>query len=75
MVIAPVKKGTAHYEVVGIRKHVYRYGYKPIDDENVSAVIEESRIRLAEPVIRSKVETYCKQNGLPNEYVASDYGY
>jgi len=74
--IIPIQKNSPHYEKKLV-KHIYRYGYMPVegDDTIVSACVEEHPVRLAEPVIRNKVEAYCKQNGLPNEYVASDYGY
>lgn len=75
-VIMPVPKGSKHYEA-GVSKYTYRYGYQPIEgcDTLVKACVDESSVRLSEPVIRNKVETYCASVGIPNEYVASDYGY
>lgn len=76
MVIIPVAKNAKHYE----RKpgmFIYRYGYQPIKDDefHVIACVEEVKIRYSKEMIKRKVEAYCAQVGIPNEFNPADYGY
>lgn len=76
MVIIPVTKNAKHYE----RKpgmFIYRYGYQPINDDefHVIACVEEVKIRYPQEVIKRKVENYCMQIGIPNEFNPADYGF
>lgn len=77
MIVIPVKKNAKHYEVVSLRKHIYRYGYQKLqgDDAHVSACVEESITRYKESVIHQKVSDYCKMVGIPDEYDPRDYGF
>lgn len=76
MVIIPVAKNAKHYE----RKpgmFIYRYGYQPINDDefHVIACVEEVKIRYPQEVIKRKVENYCMQIGVSNEFNPADYGF
>ena len=76
MIIMPVKADAKHFERKP-GKFIYRYGYQPIQgsETHVQACVEECQFRLKEEVIKKKVEDYCTQHGLENEWNPADYGF
>lgn len=74
MIVIPIKKETKHFEKK-IGKFIYRYGYQKIDDNYVSACVEENATKYSKEVIHKKVADYCKSVGIPDEFDPKDYGY
>ena len=76
MIIMPVKADAKHFERKP-GKFIYRYGYQPIQGSEayVQACVEECQFRLKEEVIKKKVEDYCAQHGLENEWNPADYSF
>lgn len=76
MIIMPVKADAKHFERKP-GKFIYRYGYQPIQGSttHVQACVEECQFRLKEEAIKKKVEDYCSQQGIENEWNPADYGF
>ena len=76
MIIMPVKADAKHVERKP-GKFIYRYGYQPIQGSttHVQACVEECQFRLKEEAIKKKVEDYCSQQGIENEWNPADYGF
>lgn len=76
MIVMPIPAGSKHYEKA-VGRFIYRYGYQAIkgDEKNVTACVEEVPMRYKEATIKKKVQDYCAQVGIPDEWNPADYGY